>query len=398
MTSRQFRWASPMGRSVDDVLIVGGGLQGCSIAMFLARAGWQVTVLEKGLAGRHASGVNAGGLRLVMRDAREYPLSLRAMEIWESLPEFVGSAAAEACEVRLGTSQIAVAMDAAELEWAKARARDMRRHGIHSEELIGPEELSRLLPGLARSALGGLISRRDGHANPANTARAFRDAAEAAGARILERCALRDLRPVPVGRWCAETDAGTLEAQRVVNCAGAWGAKVAALVGETLPIKVLALSMMVTTRVQPFVTPVVIGIDQPLSFKQSAVGSLVIGGGISGKPCLDQDTSFTVMDRMATSAAATIEAFPCLAGVPVLRTWTGLEGATPDGIPYIGPSAQHGQLWHVFGFCGHGFQLAPAVGEIIARSLIDGVVDPSLAPFAVDRFGSNPRLGREVVQ
>ncbi len=379
-----------MHRRPEDVLIIGGGLQGCAVAMFLARAGWQVTIVEKNLAGRHASGVNAGGLRLLIRDVREYPLSLRAMEMWSNLADLIGSAAAETCEVRLGTSQIALAMEPAELEWARARSQDMHRHGIHSEELVDPKELHRLLPGLAPSALGGLISRGDGHANPANAARAFRTAAEAAGVRILERCRVSEIRPKPSGGWSAYTDAGLIESDWTINCAGAWGADIASRLGETLPIKVLALTMMVTARVKPFITPVVIGIDQPLSFKQSAVGSLVIGGGISGKPCLDQDTSFTIMDRMASSAVATISAFPALAGVPVVRTWTGLEGATPDGIPFIGPSAHHQGLWHVFGFCGHGFQIAPAVGEAVAQSLITGVVDSRLAPFAVDRFASQP--------
>lgn len=387
-----------MRSPVDDVLIIGGGLQGCAIALFLARAGRQVTVVEKNLAGRHASGVNAGGLRLLMRDAREYPLSLRAMEMWKTLADLVGPAAAEACEVRLGTSQIALAMDRAEMDWANARMLDMRRRGIDTEEIIGPEELHGLLPGLAGSALGALISRGDGHANPANTARAFRAAAESAGVRVLERCAVRELKPARGGRWSALTEAGVFEAEQVVNCAGAWGARIAEQLGEPLAIKVLALTMMVTARVKPFITPVVIGIDQPLSFKQSAVGSLVIGGGISGKPCLDHDTSFTVMDRMASSASATIAAFPALSGVPVLRTWTGLEGATPDGIPYIGPSARHRGLWHVFGFCGHGFQLAPAVGEIVSRSLITGDVDPRLQPFAVDRFNPQPHLYNEASQ
>ena len=370
----------------NDALIVGGGLQGCAIALFLARAGWRVTVVEKNLAGRHASGVNAGGLRSLMRDVREYPLSLRAMDMWANLADVVGAAAAESCEIRLGTAQIALAMDAAELQWCEARSQSMHRRDIHSEELIAPDALHRLLPGLSGAALGGLISRRDGHANPANAARAFRKAAEATGVRILEQCKVHDLTPKPSGGWRAETDAGAIEAEWVLNCAGAWGSALAARLGETLPIKVTALSMMVAARVQPFITPVVIGIDQPLSFKQSAVGSLVIGGGILGKPCLEGDTSFTVMDRMASSAAATVAAFPVLAGVPVVRTWTGLEGATPDGIPFIGPSLSHPGLWHVFGFCGHGFQLAPAVGEAVARSLVSGTLDPRLAPFAVDRL------------
>lgn len=379
-----------MAKPLHDVLIIGGGLQGCAIALFLARAGKRVALVERQLAGRHASGVNAGGLRLLMRDRREVPLSQRAMEIWRHLDAHVGATAAEACEIRLGSGQIAVAMDPAELDWATARATDMQRQGIGSEELIGPDELHRLLPGLSGAALGGLISRGDGHANPAMAARAFRNAAEAAGATILENCAVHDLAPLPGGGWRVRTDAGAIEAEQVVNAAGAWGRGLAALLGEDLPTEALALSMMVTARIKPFVTPVVLGIDRPLSFKQTAVGSLVIGGGISGKPCLEGRTSFTIMDRMATSAAATVAAFPVLAGVPVLRTWTGLEAVTPDGVPYIGPSRLHPGLWHVFGFCGHGFQLAPAVGEAVAASLLTGKTDPMLLPFDTGRFSDPP--------
>jgi sarcosine oxidase, subunit beta len=371
---------------MSDVLVIGGGMQGCAIALHLARAGVAVAVIDRGVAGRQASGVNAGGLRLLLRDLREYPLSQRAMEIWANLPALVGPAAA-ACEVRLGTGQVAVAMDAAEWDWAQARAEQMRRLGHATEALLDATAVRTLLPGLSDRARGGLISAGDGHANPAAAARAFRDAAAAAGARIIEGCALRALTRTSQG-WRAETSAGPLSAERVMNCAGAWGAEVAAMVGEELPLQVLALSMMVTARVKPFVTPVVIGIDRPLSFKQSATGSLVIGGGIAGMARLQDGASFPVMDRMTASAEATLEAFPALANVPVLRSWTGLEGKTPDGIPFIGPSTANPDLWHVFGFCGHGFQLAPAVGEAVAQSLLSGQTHPMLAPFAPGRIAA----------
>jgi sarcosine oxidase, subunit beta len=367
-----------------DVLIVGGGIQGCAIALHLARTERRVVLIDKGIAGRQASGVNAGGLRLLLRDVREYPLSRRAMEMWGDLPALVGDAS-PACEVRLGTGQIAVAMDAAEWGWCQARAADMRQIGDQNEVLVDAQTLRTLLPGVSDQAMGGLISQGDGHANPAASALAFRRAAEVAGARIIEHCGLQGLVRITGGGWRVDTERGQFSATQVVNCAGAWGAGVAAMVGEVLPLEVLALSMMVTSRVQPFVTPVVIGIDRPLSFKQSAAGSLVIGGGIAGKACLPHSASFTVMDRMTASAAATIEAFPALASISILRTWTGLEGKTPDGIPYIGPSVAHPGLWHVFGFCGHGFQLAPAVGEVVARALITGAAEPMLAPFAPDR-------------
>jgi sarcosine oxidase, subunit beta len=375
-----------MPRSSETALIVGAGLQGCAIAIFLARAGWKVSVIEKNVAGRHASGVNAGGLRLLMRDWQEYPLSELALAHWSNLGELVGEAAAESCEVRLGTSQVAAAMDQAELTWAEARASDMKRRGLGKEELLSQEELRRLVPAISTAALGGLISRRDGHANPAAAARAFREAAIAAGATIVENCRVLGLSPIAGGGWRVESSTGRFECGVLVNCAGAWGSQVAALADEPLPEKVTAPSMMVTARVKPFVTPVVIGIDRPLSFKQSAAGSLVIGGGILGDARPDQDTSFTMMDRMAQGAAAAIEVFPALAQIPILRTWTGLEGRTPDGLPIIGESAKHPNLWHAFGFCGHGFLLAPAVGDVVARSLIEGRADTRIAHFSPRRF------------
>lgn len=371
---------------MSDVLVIGGGLQGCAIALHLARCGVQVTVIDRGIAGRHASGVNAGGLRLLLRDLREYPLSRRAMQMWAELPALVGDAAASGCEVRLGTGQVAVAMDAAEWDWAQTRAAEMRRRGHANEVLLDARGVQALLPGLSDRALGGLVSQGDGHANPAAAAKAFRDATAASGARIVEGCVVRGVNRLASSRWQVETSTGLLEAETLVNCAGAWGAEIAAMFGEDLPLQVLALSMMVTARVQPFITPVVIGIDRPLSFKQSAVGSLVIGGGIAGRACLTEGTSFTVMDRMTASAEATLEAFPGLASVPVVRTWTGLEGKTPDGVPYIGESRANTGVWHVFGFCGHGFQLAPAVGEAVAKSLLSGQTQPILAPFAPGRF------------
>ncbi|WP_225197700.1 FAD-binding oxidoreductase [Gluconobacter oxydans] len=375
-----------MPRQNETALIIGAGLQGCSIALFLARAGWRVTLLDKNVAGRHASSVNAGGLRTLMRDWREYPLSELAMKHWRRLDRLVGAEAAESCEVRLGVGQIAVALDQAELSWTLGRAQDMERRGLGAEELLSATEVRKMLPGLTDQTLGGLVSRGDGHANPAASTRAFRQAAMAAGAKIVENCRVLGLDRLPGGGWSVTAASGRYEAGVLINCAGAWGAQVAAMAGQTLPLKVVAPSMMVTARTQPFLEPVVIGIDRPLSFKQSAVGSLVIGGGILGKPCADHDTSFTVMDRMPEGAAATLEAFPALAHVPVLRTWTGLEGATPDGIPVIGPGEGTPDLWHVFGFCGHGFQLAPAVGDVVGRSLVGVTVDPLLAPFSGRRF------------
>ena len=128
-------------------------------------------------------------------------------------------------------------MDAAEWAWCQARAADMRRSGYENEVLLDTQAVRGLLPGLSDRALGGLVSHGDGHANPAATARAFRDAAAAAGAQIAEHCAVQGLDRMADGRWRVETGQGRFSAAQVVNCAGAWGAEVAALVDEFLPPK-----------------------------------------------------------------------------------------------------------------------------------------------------------------
>lgn len=383
-----------MTRRSSDVLIIGGGLQGCATALFLARAGKRVTVLERQRCGRRASGVNAGGIRMLMRAPAAYPLAMHAMDLWEDLPRILGPDLARRTEFMGGTGQIAIALDAAEMTWCQDRVAEMRALGLGQEELLDQAALRRLLPDVTEAALGGLISRRDGHGNPARTAHAFAEAARAAGAIIIEDCRVQAIAPIG-GGWQAETAQGRFEAGILVNCAGAWGRDLAASLGEDLPMQVLALSMMVTGRVRHFLNPVVLGVTQPLSFKQTASGTLVIGGGVLGLPMLDEDTSFVVMDRMKGSAATLLRFFPHLHNISIMRCWTGLEGETPDGFPYIGPSTAHPGLWHVFGFCGEGFHLSPAVGETVARSLIAGSPDPMLAPFAPARIRMTPPTGEK---
>lgn len=378
---------------VRDVLIIGGGLQGCAIALFLARAGKRVTVLEKHRCGRHASGVNAGGIRMLMRNPAAYPLAMHAMGLWENLSDILGPALAREVEFTGGVGQIAIALDDEEMTWCQNRVVEMAAAGLGEEELLDSATLRKLLPDVTEAALGGLISHRDGHGNPARTAHAFAKAAAAAGAEVIEECRVLGAVPIGGGGWKLETEQGIFESGMLVNCAGAWGADFAVSLDEELPMTVLALSMMVTARVRQFLKPVALGVTRPLSFKQTEAGTLVIGGGVLGQPMLASDTSFAIMDRMAASAATLLEFFPHLENIPIIRCWTGLEGETPDGLPYIGPSQRHDGLWHVFGFCGEGFHLSPAVGDIVAKSLITGSVQPMLAPFGLDRISTTTPTG-----
>jgi len=174
-----------------DVIVIGGGLHGCSSALHLARRGLRVTLLEKDHVGRHASGVNAGGVRRLGRHVAEIPLSLAAMELWHGIEGLVD----DDCGFE-SHGQVKVAESEAELEILRRRVAEFGSLGYSHEELIGVEELREILPAVSPHCRGAIICRRDGAANPYRTTFAFKRKAESLGACIEEgRLVIAEERP-----------------------------------------------------------------------------------------------------------------------------------------------------------------------------------------------------------
>ena len=370
-------------------IVVGGGLHGTSTGMHLAQKGLDVVVIEKNSVGRHASGVNAGGVRQLRRHPAEIPLSVAAMERWLNLDAFLGADLAAMCQFTGHVGQVAVAENEAEMAGLVAREVELRELGWTHEELLDHAELRRVAPALARHCVGGLISRRDGHASPYRTSQAFRLKAQRDGVRFQEGTRVLGLAQTG-GAWRVETSAGALESDVVVNCGGAWGWQVAAMVGEVLPHIDFAPTMMVSARVPKFLEPVVIGTGRKLSFKQTENGTVVIGGGILGIPDLDAETADPVAERLIESARTVYDLFPIMRTATIVRCWAGLEARMPDEIPVIGPSTMAANLWHAFGYSGHGFQLSPIVGSLLADLIVDGKSPLPLEAFRAGRFNEGP--------
>ena len=164
-----------------DVIVIGGGLHGLSTALHLALRGIRAIVIEKDYAGRHASGVNAGGVRTLARHIAEVPLSLAAMEIWSNIRELVD----DDCGL-VSDGQVLIAEGEAEFTAMRGRVEELRLKGFTHEELIGREELRRLVPCVAGRCPGGV-------ADPFRTTQAFRRKVEALGQRVIEGVAVGDL-------------------------------------------------------------------------------------------------------------------------------------------------------------------------------------------------------------
>lgn len=366
-----------------DVIVVGGGIHGCSTALHCAMRGLSVLLLEKDYPGRHASGVNAGGVRQLARDLAEIPLSVYSMELWHGIGDLVDDDCGFTSE-----GQVLVAESEAELDGFRERVAELNALGYTHEELIDAAELRRLVPAVQESCPGGIVSRRDGAAIPFKTVQAFRRKAEALGARVIEGVRVTGLARDGAG-WRVETDHGPFSAGKIVNAAGAWADRLAAALGEPVPLEVIAPMLMITARVPHFIDPVVILRGRKLSFKQFANGTVLIGGGYRGRP--DRDTNATILDwtRLAESARTVWELFPVMRDAQVVRAWAGIEARMPDDIPVFGPSTTSEGVFHQFGFSAHGFQLGPGAGAVMAELVATGATNMPIEAFRIDRFGAS---------
>lgn len=364
-----------------DVIVIGGGLHGASSALHLARRGLKPLVLEKDHVGRHASGVNAGGVRRLGRHVAEVPLSVASMEMWHRIRDLVD----DDCGFE-SHGQVKVAENEAELATLAARVEMLRGLGFTHEELIDRQALKAAVPAIAEHCVGAIIAGDDGAANPYRTTLAFKRAAERAGARFEEGVRVADLARVG-NAWEAVSGVGErYAAPVVVNAAGAWAGRVAAALGEPVPLEAIAPMLMITARLPPFLKPVIGATGRPLSFKQYDNGTVLIGGGYRGRA--DPETNRTDLDfrALALSAQTVWDLFPIMRGAEIVRAWAGIEACMADEIPVIGPSATAPGAFHAFGFSAHGFQLGPAVGAIIAELIATGTTNLPIAPFDIRRF------------
>ncbi|WP_026988266.1 NAD(P)/FAD-dependent oxidoreductase [Fodinicurvata fenggangensis] len=363
-----------------DLAVIGGGLHGCSLALQAALKGLSVVVLEKDSIARHASGVNAGGVRRLGRHPAEIPLSLASMRMWHEIEELVH----DDCGFQV-SGQVKVAETEGEMGNLRLRAEQLRSQGYEHEVLLDGEELYRLLPALKRGCPGGLACLDDGFAEPYRTTQAFRRRAEALGVRFLEKTRVLSLEARCSGCRLS-TSSGELEAGVVANCAGAWAARICEQLGEPVPLEPIAPMMTVTQRLPFFVKPVVGTTGRLLSFKQMPNGTVLIGGGHRGRAEPQHNGTALDFRRLIRNVQIAADLFPSVRGARIIRCWAGIEARMPDDIPVISRSSTASNVLHAFGFSAHGFQLGPVVGRLMSELIVSGESSLSLKPFSITRF------------
>jgi len=366
-------------KATRPVVVIGAGIQGCATAFFLSQRGIGVTVIEKDHVARHASGVNAGGVRRLGRAIAEVPLSLAAMDWWQQIDDLLGLKAGfkRQCYIKL-------ALDDAGTALAANRLADMQQAGFDHEVWLSRDDLVKRLPAAPKTAQGGILVEGDGWALPWQITRGFYDKAIRQGAVFHQQERVISIDRV-ADHWRITPDKRIVETDSIVNCAGAWGQQIAAMLDETLPVDAHAPLLVVTERRPLFLNAVIGILGDTLSFKQLDNGAMVIGGGIRGRAIPETNQTIVPPHGLRAFIINALRVFPHLQDCSVLRAWGGIEGYTPDQLPIIGRGQQPGII-HGFGFSAHGFQLGPAVGEALADLVTSQQPRVNLDAFSPRRF------------
>ncbi|MDP6699423.1 MAG: FAD-binding oxidoreductase [Candidatus Latescibacteria bacterium] len=376
-----------------DTVVVGGGIMGSATALHLRQLGQQVVLLERGFVASQASGASFGNIRLQGRHLLQLPLAWRSRRIWDRLEELVGTD----CEFEnCGNLQVSYSDE------GMAALEDYARAAFDYDlevEMLGRNAIRQRFPYLSEEVIGGSWTPQDAIANSRQVAPAFARAARHAGARIEEFCEVSELEH-DGNHFIVSTKRGLeVRASAVVNCAGAWGAWIAERFGERAPISAEGPQLGVTEPMPYFLDTVLAVTGGEYSedgklkpsgayLRQHPRGNIVFGGGDHSFPSMDPPRSRAIPETYSRLREPLSRLVPGLRSAQIIRFWSGIEGYLPDMSPIIGPSATTPGLFHAFGFCGHGFQLGPGVGAVMADLVAKGATDTPIDAFNISRFGA----------
>ncbi|AQW31284.1 NAD(P)/FAD-dependent oxidoreductase [Ralstonia syzygii subsp. celebesensis] len=367
-----------------DVLVLGGGLMGTTTAFFLRQHGLSVTLLERELVGRQASGTNFGNVRRQGRALHQMPLANRARAVWGRVKALLG----EDLEF-VPYGHLRVCYTEAQAAVLEQHARDVKPLGLDLE-LFTAEQLRQRWGIFAPGVVAGSYSPQDGHANPRLAGPAFARAARRAGAHIVEHAEVMQVERDANGFVAHTADGRRFRAPQMLVACGAWSNRMAEQFGEGVPLEARGPQMGVTEPL-PYAIGPSIGLSSPIEheglyFRQIARGNIVFGGGLKGPAHADRIRAYVKPDNVLRQLRELCRFVPAFEHVQLIRVWSGIEGYTADWQPVMGPSAKVPGLHYAFGFNGEGFAISPGVGETMAELIATGHTSIPLEPYAIGRF------------
>lgn len=347
-----------------DVIIIGGGIVGTSIAFELAKRGrTDILIIEKGYLTSGATGRCGAGIRQQWGSELNARIAMESTHIFENLEEYTGYN--HSCGLHQG-GYLLVAYT--EKEWAQFQKNLEVQHklGIESRG-IDLKEAREIVPYLNTEGMfGATFCQKDGHADPFHCTMAYAQGAQRMGVEVLTYTEVTGLR-TNAGRIAGvETTKGYFEANTVINCANVFAPTIASWVGEDIPVISERHQALVTEPVAPLIDCMVMSFHRSFYVQQTPHGSFVMGIGPKEEPSFNFKSSWQFLEK---NCATICEALPILRKLNVVRQWAGQYDLSPDRNPVIDEAAQAKGFWSVCGFSGHGFMVAPRIAIMLANHL-----------------------------
>ena len=364
-----------------DVVIVGGGIIGASIAYHLATRGVRdVVVLEREQLGGGSTTRNAGGVRLQFSTEINVRLSLRSLPRIEHFEEEMG---VDAHLRQVGYLFLITAQrDVAPFEGSLAM---WQRLGVPVQRLDAAG-VHQVFPELRVDDLRfATLCMRDGYCDPTSLLNGYVARAREKGVKFREHEAVMAMTREGDRVTAVRTAKGDIACNTIVNAAGAWGAEVGKLAGVDLPIKPLRRQIFVTDPVPGLDSdfPLTVEFASGLYFHRESGGVLMGMADPTDGPGFDASVNW---DFLPTLVERALYRLPVLERAKVKTGWAGFYEDTPDKHPIIGAVPGLAEFLCAAGFSGHGIMHAPATGEAIAELIVDGRTSLDVTPLAYDRF------------
>ena len=373
-----------------DVLVIGAGVVGTCVARELAQAGIDVLVVDRDTPGQQASTANAGSLHVQLLSfdfgakaeaggqpaAETLRLGAPAIALWREIEREAGADLG----LRL-TGGLMLAETEAELAFLRSKAALEARYGVETA-VIGGNELRALEPALSPHMIGAAFCAAEGKIDPLAATFAVLNQARHAGARFEADAPVQAIERDGPG-WRVITAAGPVCAGRIVNCAGAWASRIAAMAARPIPVSGAPLQMLVTEPGSALISRLIAHAGRHLSLKQTAGGALLIGGGWSAD--LNPATGASRALRWAIEGNAWVacRVLPAAAGFTLLRVWAGMN-IDIDGAPILGEMPGAPGFYNCV--TSNGYTLAPIVARLTAQTMLRGSAEKDTRPFTLDRF------------
>ncbi|HYL92450.1 MAG TPA: FAD-dependent oxidoreductase, partial [Alphaproteobacteria bacterium] len=354
-----------------DVVIVGGGIVGSSIAWHLTAAGCKsVLVIERESAqGKGSTGKSMGGVRAQFSTPVNIQMSLYSIPFYAKFEETMGHPSGYRPQ-----GYLFLATKQSHLDYLHANFGRQKKLGLTTARLLPAAEIIQMLPGLRHDdIIGGSFCSTDGFVDPYSAMTGFMARAAEQGAQLWRSCEVTAIIKDTKGITGVETTRGIVATRVVINAAGAWAAALAKMAGVDLPVEPLRRMLVPSEPFNgfPHSSPMVIDMSTGFHFRPEGLGFLLAWNDPEEKSSFNTNFEPSFIEKILTHAASRVPAFENLAINPK-RAWAGLYEMSPDHHSILGLVPGVNGFFLANGFSGHGVMHAPATGKIVSDLILTG--------------------------